>query len=179
MAWRIEEKSVYRVAWLLLRCVVLVLLAGCSFFQAPSQVRGNRVDADLLSELVVGTSTRADATSLLGSPTARGSFNDNDWIYIGQVTRPVIGSTQAVLSQEVIVLSFDDGGVLRGIKRLDKANSLPVDVIARTTPSPGSDASFMQQLLGNVGRFNPIPGSAQSGGGIPGSGQAILGGPTN
>jgi outer membrane protein assembly factor BamE (lipoprotein component of BamABCDE complex) len=167
---------------LLLVCLVLPLLAGCGFFEAPSQVRGNLVDEDRLHELVVNTATRADASSLLGSPTARASFNDNDWIYIGQVTRPLIASTQAVLSQEVIVLSFDDAGVLRGIKRMDKANSLPVDVVARATPTPGGTASFMQQLMGNVGRFNPAGAGGQAGGGIPGggipgSGQSIIGAP--
>jgi hypothetical protein len=95
----------------------------------------------------------------------------------------LIGSTQAVLSQEVIVLSFDDSGVLRGIKRMDKANSLPVDVVARATPTPGGSASFMQQLMGNVGRFNPsgvggeAGGSSIPGGSFPGSGQAIIGAP--
>ncbi len=160
---------------------VLLLLGACSFFEATSQVRGNRVDADLLSELVVGTSSRADVVSLLGSPTARASFDDNTWLYIGQVTRPEIARTQAVLSQEVIVLTFDDGGVLRKMQRLNKGDALPVDVVARATPSPGSSASFMQQLLGNVGRYNPIPsapgGSASNtGGGIPGTGAATIGG---
>ncbi len=170
-------------ARLLVRFALLPsLLAGCGFFEAPSQVRGNLVDVDRLRELVVNTATRADAISLLGSPTARASFNDNDWIYIGQVTRPLIASTQAVLNQEVIVLNFDDAGVLRGIKRMDKANSLPVDVVARATPTPGGSASFMQQLMGNVGRFNPAAAGSQAGGGIPGggvpgSGQTTLGAP--
>ena len=154
-----------RAAWPALS--VLVLLAGCSFFQAPAQVRGNRVDADALKELVPGTSTRADATALLGSPTAKATFDDNQWIYIGERTRPVIGQTQAVLSQDVVVLTFNSQGVLQGAKRLDKADALPVDVVARTTPSPGSEASVLQQLIGNVGRFNP--------GGIGGLGEGGLG----
>ena len=32
---------------------------------------------------------------------------------------------------------------------------MPVEIVSRTTPSPGNDVSFLQQLLGNVGRFNP------------------------
>jgi hypothetical protein len=46
-------------------------------------------------------------------------------------------------------------------------------VIARTTPSPGTEASFLQQLLGNIGRFNPAGvGSAGGGGGGGGGGSA-------
>ena len=59
---------------------VLVLLSGCSFFEAKSQIRGNKIDPDALAELTPGTSTRADATALLGSPTARATFDDNRWI---------------------------------------------------------------------------------------------------
>lgn len=152
--------------------LLFALLGACSFFQAPSQVRGNKVDLDALHELVPGTSTRADATSLLGSPTLHASFDDNTWIYIGEVTRPEIASTQSVLSQEVVLLTFDQNGVLRNIRTLNKKNSLPVDVVARATPSPGSSASFLQQLLGNVGRFNaPAGGDNVPGGAGPGESQ--------
>ena len=133
----------------------MLLLSGCGFFEATPQVRGNRVDADVLKELTPGTSTRADATALLGSPTAKATFDDNQWIYIGSMTRPVIGQTQKVLSQDVVLLTFNDQGVLRDVKQLNKNDALPVTMVARATPSPGSEASILQQLLGNVGRFTP------------------------
>jgi outer membrane protein assembly factor BamE (lipoprotein component of BamABCDE complex) len=134
--------------------LALPLLGGCGFFAAHQQVRGNRVDPDALAELVPGVTTRADATSLLGTPTMHASFDDNTWLYIGSITRPVIAGTQHVNSQEVVALTFDQSGVLRDVLTRDKRQSLPVTVVARVTPSPGSNASFMQQLLGNVGRFN-------------------------
>jgi outer membrane protein assembly factor BamE (lipoprotein component of BamABCDE complex) len=134
---------------------LLLLMSGCSFFEATPQVRGNRVDADVLKELTPGTSTRADATALLGSPTAKATFDDNQWIYIGSMTRPVIGQTQKVLSQDVVLLTFNEQGVLRDVKQLNKDDALPVTMVARATPSPGSEASILQQLLGNVGRFSP------------------------
>ena len=120
-------------------------------------MRGNHVDADALKELTVGVTTRTDVTSLLGTPTAKGSFDDNTWIYIGEVTQPRIGRVQGVNSQDVVKLTFDQGGVLRNVKHLDQSASMPVDVVTRATPSPGSESTFMQQLLGNVGRFNAGP----------------------
>jgi outer membrane protein assembly factor BamE (lipoprotein component of BamABCDE complex) len=144
----------------------LLLLAGCSFFQAPAVVRGNRVDADDLKQLVPGTSTRADATALLGSPTARASFDDNRWLYIGLVTRPRIGRVQGILSQNVTVLTFNDQGVLQNVEELNQSDALPTQVSSRATPSPGTEASFMQQLFGNIGKFNAggAPVSAPGGG---------------
>ena len=143
-----------------------LLLGGCSFFESQPQLRGNRVDADQLKELVPGTSTRADVTALIGSPTARATFDDNTWLYVSEVTRPLIARTEGVLSQNVVVLSFNDQGVLQDVKRLDQEDSVPVSIVARTTPSPGTEATFLQQLFGNIGRFNAFSSNptAPSGG---------------
>jgi outer membrane protein assembly factor BamE (lipoprotein component of BamABCDE complex) len=141
----------------------------------PPQVRGNKVDPESMKELTPGTSTKADVSAIIGSPTARDTFDDNTWLYISEVTQQRIGRVLGELQQNVVVLNFDDRGVLKTISTLDKADALPVTVIAKTTASPGTEASFMQQLLGNIGRFNPTgvstPGSASGGGtagGAPG-----------
>ncbi len=132
-----------------------LLLAGCGWLAPAPTVRGIHVDQDALKQLVPGTSTKADVTSLIGSPTAHATFDDNTWLYIGERTQPRIGQTLAVLTQQVVVLQFNDQGVLQHVEFRDKANSLPVTVIARTTPSPGTEANFFQQLFGNIGRFVP------------------------
>lgn len=144
--------------------LLALLLTACSVVESPRQLRGNRVDSDQLKELVPGTSTRADATSLLGSPTAKATFDDNTWIYIGETTRTRVARTPGILQQDVVVLSFDAGGVLRGVKKLNQDDGMDVAVVSRATPSPGSEASFMQQLLGNVGKFSTGGAPGGSGG---------------
>lgn len=134
---------------------LLVALSACSVIAPQRTVRGNRIDEDQLKELTIGTSTRADAASLLGTPTAKAAFDDNTWLYIHEVTEPRIARTPGVLEQDVVVLGFDGGGVLRRVKRLGRDDGQPVQVVSRRTPSPGGEASFMQQLLGNIGRFSP------------------------
>ena len=156
---------------------VLVLLGGCSafsIFEARNTIRGNKVDAYRLKELVPGTSTQADVTALIGSPTAKASFDPNTWLYISEATHIRIARTPGVEDQAVVVLTFDSGGVLRKIDKVDQDQSLPVTVVARTTASPGTEATFMQQLLGNVVRFNPIGGA---GGGAGGGGSPLSGAP--
>ena len=144
---------------------LLLVLSACSVIGPQRTVRGNRIDDDQLKELTVGTSTRADAAALLGTPTTRATFDDNTWIYIHEVTEPRIGRTPGVLEQDVVVLGFDNGGVLRQVKRLNQDDSQPVQVVSRTTPSPGGEATFMQQLIGNIGKFNPT-GGMSSGSGV-------------
>lgn len=149
----------------------LSLLAGaCSMVQTPRTLRGNKIDPDALKELVPGTSTKRDVTSLVGSPTVHATFDDNEWIYISETTHTRIGRTPGVLKQDVTVMNFDPAGVLRGIKHLDENDGRDISVVSRTTPSPGSEASFLQQLLGNVGRYNVGGLGAGSGDKAPGGG---------
>ncbi len=153
----------------LLRALALTLpLAGCGvfhIFDATHARRGALVEPEALKQLVPGTSTRADAISLIGSPTARATFDDNRWIYVTQVTSTRIGRTPGVTEQKVLVLNFESNGTLKSIQHLDDNDAKQIAMAPGATPSPGSEASFMQQLLGNVGRFTPagLPGSSGSG----------------
>ena len=144
-----------------MRSVLVLLLltfGGCAmpgFLAQAPQIRGNKVDADAIKQLVPGISTRADVTALIGSPTIKATFDDNTWIYASELTRPVIGGTEGVRDQTVYRLTFNQAGVLTALDHRSLDDSQPVTVVERTTPSPGNDASFMQQLLGNVGKFTP------------------------
>ncbi|GAB0112895.1 outer membrane protein assembly factor BamE [Acidisoma sp. C75] len=151
-------------------CLALSLpLGACSFFQAQSTTRGDPVDSYALKQLVPGTTTEADAAALLGSPTARETFDDNAWVYISQITRPQVGRLPAVLQQRVVVLDFNQGGVLQRIKVYNKGDAKPVAMAPGATKSPGSSASVLQQLFGNIGRFTGGATNSQSlGGGAPG-----------
>ena len=131
-------------------------ISGCGLFAPIPTNRGQVVEQEDYRKLVPGTTTRADVTTLLGSPTSKATFDDNTWFYIAEVTAPVPLARPKVEHQQVLVLNFDQGGVLRQMRRLDKADGHNVAMVTQTTPSPGSDASFMQQLIGNVGRYNPM-----------------------
>jgi outer membrane protein assembly factor BamE (lipoprotein component of BamABCDE complex) len=147
-----------RTTFTSLGLILPVAGTGCSvfhIFDPLSARRGALIEPDAVSQLVPGTSTRADATSLLGSPTARATFDDNTWIYISQITKSRIGRTPGVTSQHVLVLQFDPSGTLRSMHKLDKADGKEIAMAPGATPSPGSEAGFMQQLIGNVGKFTP------------------------
>ena len=133
-----------------------LLLSGCALFGPIPTERGQMVQKEDYDKLVPGTTTRAEVTALLGSPTARATFDDNTWYYIGEVTAPVPLARPKIDRQQVLVLNFDGSGTLRSLRRLDQSNAHDVAMVGRVTPSPGSEATFMQQLIGNVGRYNPL-----------------------
>lgn len=135
----------------------------------PAEVRGNKVSQEEMNKIHPGTTTQADASTILGSPTAKGTFDQNDWYYISEMTRPVVAGTNSVLSQQVVVLNFNNQGVLQNVHYLDQKDALYVPIVGRTTPSPGTAAGFFQQLLGNIGRFSPggLQQSQAPSGGVP------------
>ncbi|MCQ8241339.1 outer membrane protein assembly factor BamE [Rhizosaccharibacter radicis] len=144
------------------------VLGGCGIISPLPTNRGQLIEPVDYAKLSPGTSTRDDVQNLLGSPTAHATFDDNTWFYIGEVTAPVPMSRPSVQKQEVVELKFDSAGVLRSVRRLNKQDGTNVAMTGRTTPSPGSDTSIMQQLIGNVGRYSPM--GMDSLGGIGGSG---------
>ena len=160
---------------LALAFAALLLLGGCSMFAPPVQQHGIIVDKDDLDQLVIGTSTRNDVVAAIGSPTMKASFDENTWIYISERTYLRIMRTTGMDNLKVLTLTFDDKGILRGIKRIDDKDQQPVSIVSATTPSPGTEVSFMQQLLGNIGKVNPGLGDTNAPGGIGPSGGGLTG----
>src|SRR5215213_3377082 len=115
-----------------LMLVSCLMLSSCAWLMPPPQVRGNKVDPEQLKELTPGISSKADVTAVIGSPTARDTFDDNTWLYISEVTQPRIGRTLGELDQNVVVLNFDGQGVLQTVQKFNKEDALPVTVVART-----------------------------------------------
>jgi outer membrane protein assembly factor BamE (lipoprotein component of BamABCDE complex) len=155
----------HRPARRLALAALVLLLGGCSLFETPSVDRGHRVDPADLAQITPGVQTRADVQALLGSPSARGTFDDGTWYYISSVTRSRPGRVNTMVSQRVVAISFDRGGVVQRIQELNESDRRDVAMVDRETPVPGNERTFLQTLFGNIGRLGPT----QSGGGGPGA----------
>ncbi|WP_424139503.1 outer membrane protein assembly factor BamE [Roseomonas chloroacetimidivorans] len=145
----------WRAALLASALLLAAPLGGCSLFRAPEELRGNRVDAEMLRELTPGVASRADVSALLGSPTATSTFDQNEWFYISATTRVRPGRTPGVDDQRVVVIRFDDRGIVQGIRQVGQEEMRSVAMVERTTPVPGNERSVLQALFGNIGRFGP------------------------
>jgi outer membrane protein assembly factor BamE (lipoprotein component of BamABCDE complex) len=153
---------------------VFLILPGCAVFSDAPHYRGIAVSQHDLDELTPGLSSEADAQALLGPPTVQEQFDPNNWVYISQITKMRIGQTEGVKQQHVVVLSFDGNGVLKTISQKDTKDAVTVAMDDAQTPVPGGKASFIQQLVGGVGSYNPLGsvglGGNNAGGGAGGSG---------
>jgi outer membrane protein assembly factor BamE (lipoprotein component of BamABCDE complex) len=142
----------------------LFLLPGCVIFSDEPHYRGIAVSQHDLDELTPGISSEADAQAVLGPPTVQEVFDNNNWIYISQVTKMRIGRTEGVKQQHVVVLTFDDSGVLRNVSQKTQKDAVTVAMDGSQTPVPGGKAGFIQQLIGGVGSYNPLGAASDTSG---------------
>lgn len=132
--------------------MAVLLLVGC----APVQkTHGQLARAEDLAELKVGESTKAQVTEIMGSPTTIANFDPDTWIYIGLQTEGYAFEQAEIKQQLVLVLTFDEQGVLIRQRILDANDRREIAVIERETPTYGRDSSFLMELFGNIGRFTP------------------------
>ncbi|WP_244459236.1 outer membrane protein assembly factor BamE [Roseomonas fluvialis] len=142
---------------------LVVLLGGCGWITdtlgPPPVERGNRIDPDRLTQITPGVQTRTDVETLLGSPTARSTFDDDNWYYISARTRLQPARFLEVEDRRVVAISFNRQGVVSSIRELGAADGRNVAMVARETPVPGNERTLLQALFGNLGR----PGLAGTG----------------
>ena len=102
-----------------------------------------------------GVHDRDEVASLLGTPSVVAALDRETWVYVIQTREDFAFLETEITDQQVLVIAFDDSGVVQGLERYGLRNGYPVDPVARTTPSGyGQEISLMQQLLGNLGRFS-------------------------
>jgi len=126
-------------------------LAGCT---VSEDQRGHLPDPDQLAEIKPGTTTKEQVVKILGSPSSVSAFNDDTWYYISRKTKQVAFLSPTVLDQQVYIVDFDDRGVVKDLGHRTMEDGAAITPAPGATPAPGRELTFIEQLLGNIGRFN-------------------------
>jgi outer membrane protein assembly factor BamE (lipoprotein component of BamABCDE complex) len=150
--------------------IALVGLAGCS---NPVDQRGNLPEKASLDQIKPGVTDKATVTRLLGSPSSVAAFEPNTWYYVSQKTKEVAFFKPQLIDQEVLAIDFDKDGLVRDIRHRGLQDRQEITPNPNATPAPGREFSFLEQLIGNFGKFSGggAPGAGPTGGtGVPGGG---------
>ena len=115
--------------------------------------RGYVFDESLLPRLKVGTTTEADIITLMGSPSTASTLNGGAYYYISSKFITEAYRAPRETERRVLAIFFDDEKKIRdlGFYTLEDGNI--VTIVARTTETQGRELSFLQQIFGNLGRF--------------------------
>jgi outer membrane protein assembly factor BamE (lipoprotein component of BamABCDE complex) len=126
-------------------------LAGC---QPRIDTRGNLPDPDNVLKINPGIDGRDQVANLLGTPSSIATFSDRTWYYISRRTETVAFFDPEVVDQEVLMVKFDEAGIVSDMKIYGLEDGRPIQPVERTTPTLGREMTILQQLIGNLGRFN-------------------------
>ncbi len=152
--------------------VLLATVSGAAAFVscAPAvEQRGNLPNPDKLAEIHAGSTTKDEVAKILGTPSSVSVFNnDKSWYYISRRTSQTAFFEPDVLDQQVYIVNFDDQGVVKAVDHKALEDGKEITPVARATPAPGRELSFLEQLIGNLGKFN-----GSSGGGGVAAGAAV------
>jgi outer membrane protein assembly factor BamE (lipoprotein component of BamABCDE complex) len=148
----------------LLAAIAAVTLAGCS---TTVEQRGNLPPPDELAQIHPGKTTKDQVVKILGTPSSVSVFNDKDWYYVSLRTKQFSFFDPKVLDQQVYIVDFNDDGIVKAVGHKTLVDGKEVVPVARVTPAPGRELTFLEQLIGNLGKFN---------GGGGGGGAAASGG---
>ena len=136
---------------ILLATAAIMTLTACT---ATVAERGNLLEDYQLKQVTAGTHTRSDVVKILGSPTTQAPFDENMWYYIGQETEKRGILDPDITKERGVAVQFAENGTVEYLKELPKGARVDVPIERDKTQTRGNDFTFMQQLLGNMGKFN-------------------------
>ncbi len=160
--------TILQTSTLLAAIGAAMALAACS---TTVEQRGNLPPSDEIAQIHPGKTTKDQVIKILGTPSSVGVFNEKNWYYVSARTKQFAFFKPEVLDQQVFVINFNDDGVVRAVDHKTLKDGQAIVPIARATPAPGRELTFLEQVIGNLGRFN----SGGGGGGTASGGSQRTG----
>lgn len=128
-------------------------LSGCLGYDGTVQ-RGYMLDPDMLAQVKPGM-TAEKVLALLGTPSTTSTVGGDTWYYISQkVEKKLAFMQQQVVDQRVLAIYFNSGKKVERIANYGLEDGKVFDFISRTTPTGGSEPSFIRNMLKGLLRFS-------------------------
>jgi outer membrane protein assembly factor BamE (lipoprotein component of BamABCDE complex) len=129
--------------------------AACSAIGEEFQ-RGYLIDERAVMQVKAGMNAE-QVLQTLGSPSTVSTVGNKSWYYISQISRrPVAFMNERVVDQRVTAVYFDKNFKVERVALYGVQDGKLFDFISRTTPSSGSEQSFVSQLFRGLTSFNPL-----------------------
>jgi len=148
----VSNGSVTRRGALLLALAALAVPSGCA---ATYRNHGYVPTDEDLAKVVVGKTTREQAAQAVGRPSAEGLLDGSAWYYVGSRWKFLGPFEPKEIERQVVAISFNTRGIVSNVERFGLEQGEVVTLSRRVTTSNIRGISFIRQMLGNIGNFNP------------------------
>ena len=139
-------------------CLSIGLIALTAVSCAPRiATRGNPLDPEVLADIEPGEMAKDEVAEILGAPSTVSMFNREKietWYYISERTETIAFFASEVAKRNIVAISFNQADIIQRIDTIGLKDGKIVEHIARKTPTVGNELSIIDQVLGNLGRFN-------------------------
>ncbi|MCF6232756.1 MAG: outer membrane protein assembly factor BamE [Rhodobacteraceae bacterium] len=142
----------YPVVRIAALCLVLGALSAC---QAVYRNHGHVPTPEDLAQIKIGVDTRDSVGETIGAPSSSGVLNDDGYYYVASRIRHRGAMRPQVVTRSLVAISFDQRGVVRNVERFGLEQGRLVVLERAVTSSSVQNKTFLRQLLGNLGNFNP------------------------
>jgi len=110
---------------------------------------------DELAQIEVGTDTRETVGQKIGRPSTSGLLNDEGWYYVQSRYRHIGPRQPKEIERQVLAITFNEADVVENIGRFGLEDGKVVEISRRVTETNVKGLNLIQQLMGNIGQFNP------------------------
>lgn len=135
--------------------LVVAILAGAAACTPRIDQRGNRPDEDQVVQINPGVDDKNRVAELIGTPSTVSTFDDRTWYYISKRTETTAFFDPEVMDQQILAITFSEDGIVDSMRLYGQEDGRTIAYVDRITPTEGKDLTFIQQMFGNLGRFNP------------------------
>lgn len=128
-------------------------LGGCLGYDGEVQ-HGYVVDDRALAQVKAGSSAE-QVLAVLGTPTTTSTVGSEAWYYISQKTvRTLAFAKPEVTDRRVLAVYFDKSKKVERIANYGLEDGKVFDFVSRTTPTAGSEPTFLRNLFTSLLRFS-------------------------
>ncbi len=144
--------------------LIALIFLGVSACSDDVDNRGYITKFSDFSKLEAGVSSKDEVQALLGSPTTTSLYGKEQWIYLGsEVTKETFFEPE-VKNYEAFIITFNSDDIVEKIDKRDKNSLKEIEISEDKTATGGSKVTIIQQLLGNLGKFDATGSGPRSAG---------------
>ncbi|MDJ1257423.1 MAG: outer membrane protein assembly factor BamE [Candidatus Midichloria sp.] len=141
----------------------LLILLVCTACTKDIRYHGYNLDKEVIKKIVPMKSTLNEVIENLGSPTTATLYGEPKFFYINHKYKRRLFLNPALIDQNILQISFTQGGTVTSIERYSFSDVKSFRFDEASTYLPGNNIGVLQQIIGNIGKYNNADGMRKAG----------------